>query len=115
MSADMSQAACAGMDVNFFFDDYVDNRDMVHRVCGSCPVRKECLAEALESNQTHGIWGGKATHERREMNDRQTNRVAKARRHQIRDLLGTGMTRAEIADRMDVDVRTVRRALTGES
>lgn len=33
-------------------------------VCASCPVRTECLTEALERNERDGIWGGLTTSER---------------------------------------------------
>jgi WhiB family redox-sensing transcriptional regulator len=35
------------------------------RVCNRCPVRTECLEFALETQEPHGIWGGKTEQERR--------------------------------------------------
>ena len=29
-----------------------------HRICGSCPVRRSCLAHALVTDEPAGIWGG---------------------------------------------------------
>ncbi|QGJ95032.1 WhiB family transcription factor [Gordonia phage RedWattleHog] len=29
------------------------------RLCGSCPVRMDCLLWATRTGQTHGVWGGK--------------------------------------------------------
>ncbi len=34
-------------------------------VCGACPVRAECLAEALDNQIEWGVWGGLTERERR--------------------------------------------------
>ena len=34
-------------------------------VCGACPVRAECLAEALDNKIEWGVWGGMTERERR--------------------------------------------------
>lgn len=34
-------------------------------VCASCPVRAECLAEALDNKIEWGVWGGMTERERR--------------------------------------------------
>ena len=34
-------------------------------VCASCPVRTECLAEALDNKIEWGVWGGLTERERR--------------------------------------------------
>ena len=36
-------------------------------VCAACPVRQECLNEALQRGYDHGIWGGFDAAERRAM------------------------------------------------
>jgi WhiB family transcriptional regulator, redox-sensing transcriptional regulator len=33
-------------------------------VCSSCPVRQRCLDYALDTRQSHGIWGGLGEEER---------------------------------------------------
>ena len=35
------------------------------QMCGACPVRNECLAEALDNRIEWGIWGGMTERERR--------------------------------------------------
>jgi WhiB family redox-sensing transcriptional regulator len=35
------------------------------QVCRSCPVRAECLAEALDNQIEWGVWGGMTERERR--------------------------------------------------
>jgi WhiB family redox-sensing transcriptional regulator len=36
-------------------------------ICGGCPVRALCLAEALSHRELDGIWGGTTAAERREL------------------------------------------------
>ena len=55
------QAACASrrFDPDSWFAPADDEFQMVARnVCGSCPVRRSCLAHALVVNEPDGIWGG---------------------------------------------------------
>ena len=35
------------------------------QVCAACPVRTECLAEALDNRIEWGVWGGMTERERR--------------------------------------------------
>ncbi len=35
------------------------------QVCAGCPVRTECLAEALDNQIEWGVWGGMTERERR--------------------------------------------------
>ena len=35
------------------------------RLCAGCPVRTECLAEALDNEMEWGVWGGMTERERR--------------------------------------------------
>ena len=37
----------------------------VRELCFACPVRMECLADALNSQTTFGVWGGLTERERR--------------------------------------------------
>jgi len=37
----------------------------VRAVCEGCPVRLECLADALDSRMDFGVWGGMTERERR--------------------------------------------------
>lgn len=34
-------------------------------LCRTCPVREACLADALERNEQHGVWGALTEAERR--------------------------------------------------
>ena len=42
-------------------------------VCGGCPVRTECLAEALDNQMEWGVWGGMTERERRALLKRRPN------------------------------------------
>ena len=58
------QAACAGADPDALFVRGSAQRQ-VRQVCLACPVRIECLADALNSNTVFGVWGGLTERERR--------------------------------------------------
>src|SRR5581483_8543257 len=36
----------------------------LQQICSLCPVRAECLADALHRREPHGVWGGLTTNER---------------------------------------------------
>jgi hypothetical protein len=55
------QAACASkrVDPDWWFAPADDELQAAARnVCGSCPVRRSCLAHALATDESDGIWGG---------------------------------------------------------
>lgn len=61
-------AACRGMDVSIFFTADDQRENGLHTaidVCNSCPVRKECLDDAVRDPSTLGIRGGLTTSQRR--------------------------------------------------
>ncbi|UPK75428.1 WhiB family transcriptional regulator [Nocardioidaceae bacterium SCSIO 66511] len=43
------------------------------QVCRACPVRAECLAEALDNEIEWGVWGGMTERERRALLRRRPN------------------------------------------
>lgn len=64
-----SQANCRGMNTDLFFLEdtqlerqYFDSK-MLRKICFSCPIRKECMKLALDSEE-YGFWGGLASYER---------------------------------------------------
>jgi WhiB family redox-sensing transcriptional regulator len=57
-------AACRGMDPDeLFVQGAAQNR--AKSVCAACPVRTECLADALDNRVEFGVWGGMTERERR--------------------------------------------------
>jgi WhiB family redox-sensing transcriptional regulator len=70
-------AVCTGMDTNIFFYDRNAKAQIVRarKICGTCPVAKDCLEFALTNNIEDGMWGGKSGRERRNIRQ-QRRRVA---------------------------------------
>jgi WhiB family redox-sensing transcriptional regulator len=66
-------AVCRGEDSTYFYaPSYFEKpeqkraREAVAKaLCAQCPVREECLEFALETRESHGIWGGLNEMERR--------------------------------------------------
>jgi WhiB family transcriptional regulator, redox-sensing transcriptional regulator len=59
-----SQAACRNGDPDaLFVQGAAQNR--AKAVCMGCPVRAECLADALDNRIEFGVWGGMTERERR--------------------------------------------------
>lgn len=59
------QAACNGLDVDQFFPEKGGSSKDAKRICLRCPVRRPCLAYALELGERFGIWGATSERERR--------------------------------------------------
>ena len=57
-------------------------------VCSGCPVRTECLAEALDNQIEWGVWGGMTERERRALLRRRPT-------SSWRNVLETARTKAE--------------------
>jgi hypothetical protein len=76
---DLTDAACAGMDGDMFYDDMVVSESvtdygyytstapkqhaMLRRVCANCPVKIECADFAIK-HERFGFWGGLTAMER---------------------------------------------------
>ncbi|NUS15239.1 MAG: WhiB family transcriptional regulator [Streptomyces sp.] len=59
-----TQAACRTTDPDeLFVQGAAQNR--AKAVCTGCPVRTECLADALDNRVEFGVWGGMTERERR--------------------------------------------------
>ncbi len=59
------RAKCRGMEDGLF--PAVADQKRARLVCGGCPVRFECLAEALDNRIEWGVWGGMTERERRQL------------------------------------------------
>lgn len=60
----MNKAACAYVDPELFFPSTTWEAQQAKRICGSCPLRGECLRYALDNREEYGIWGGTAPRQR---------------------------------------------------
>jgi WhiB family redox-sensing transcriptional regulator len=58
-------AACSGYDPDLFFSPGALEHKVAKRICRACPVRKQCLAYAMDEPVDHGVWGGLTERERR--------------------------------------------------
>lgn len=48
----------SGSNPDLWFADTPRDLEQAKGLCGSCPVRAECLAGALARNEPWGVWGG---------------------------------------------------------
>ena len=51
------RAACRGLDLHLFYP-ISGGRSAAQIICQGCVVREDCLADALQSDEKFGIWGG---------------------------------------------------------
>lgn len=58
-------AVCASVDPEIWFPERGSNGADAKMICATCPVRVECLHDAISNGMTDGIWGGMNPAERR--------------------------------------------------
>jgi WhiB family redox-sensing transcriptional regulator len=58
--------ASAGKDPNLWHPDHGNRADAqaAKAVCQRCPAREPCLQWAMDTHESHGIWGGTTPRER---------------------------------------------------
>ncbi|MFD3728866.1 WhiB family transcriptional regulator [Streptomyces sp. NPDC058671] len=61
----VEHAACRAEDPEALFVQGNPQQSRAKAVCTGCPVRTECLAEALDNRIEFGVWGGMTERERR--------------------------------------------------
>jgi WhiB family redox-sensing transcriptional regulator len=59
-----AQSACNGVDPDALFVSGAA-QNSAKAVCQRCPVRTECLSDALDNQVEFGVWGGMTERERR--------------------------------------------------
>jgi WhiB family redox-sensing transcriptional regulator len=59
-----ARAACTKTDPDQLFVRGAAQRP-ARGICFTCPVRRQCLADALDSETEFGVWGGMTERERR--------------------------------------------------
>ena len=67
MSDWRQDALCAQIDTDMFFPGKGESTADAKRTCMACPVRTQCLTEALANGERYGVWGGKSERERRRL------------------------------------------------
>jgi WhiB family redox-sensing transcriptional regulator len=45
-------------DPDLWFADSPADLEKAKALCADCPIRRQCLAEALERSEPWGVWGG---------------------------------------------------------
>lgn len=76
----MSQGNCADTPPSTFFPSDGVGVEVARRICGTCPVKDQCLEHALESRIDHGVWGGCSERERRRILKRRRDLALSATR-----------------------------------
>jgi WhiB family redox-sensing transcriptional regulator len=73
-------AACKDVpEVDFFpFPEDVQAIGRAKEICAICPVAEECLAYAIETRQSDGIWGGHTPKERMKIRRKWMEEVRRA-------------------------------------
>lgn len=65
-------AACLdASDPDMFYRDDEDSIREAKHACAHCPVKADCLADALHRREPYGIWGGLTVMERRSLISRE--------------------------------------------
>lgn len=63
----VEDAVCAQTDPEAYFPDGGSSAEGPKAVCFRCPVRRDCLAHAVENGEEEGVWGGFTSLERERM------------------------------------------------
>jgi WhiB family redox-sensing transcriptional regulator len=59
------QALCAQTDPEAFYPEKGQSARRAKLVCRACPVRHDCLEDALSRHEQWGVWGGLDVQQRR--------------------------------------------------
>jgi len=69
----MIDAACNGADPMLWYAELGGDTIQAKQVCATCPVRERCLDHAIDTHEVHGVWGGLAPKERRNVARKRRN------------------------------------------
>lgn len=72
------EAACFGTDINMWYPGPEANTEIQRRICEGCPVKKECLSDALTYDDwdDYGYRAGLSHRARNKMRRATTGRIA---------------------------------------
>lgn len=68
-----ARGLCRDIDPDEFFVETHNEQKQARTLCFECPVRVECLADALDNRIEFGVWGGMTERERRALLRRSPN------------------------------------------
>ena len=105
-----ASALCAQTDPALFFPDAGGNTNAAKRICRTCPVQAECLAEALKHGHRYGIWGAHSERQLRQMRPARLsgNRIDSAEAVRLHAM---GMKATEIARQLHCSPQGVTAAI----
>lgn len=55
---DVDPLPCRRDDPELWFAESPSDVELAKALCGRCPVREQCLADALARREPWGVWGG---------------------------------------------------------
>lgn len=58
MSAAEPQLPCHAADADLWFAEDPADLERAKALCAGCPIRRQCLAAALDRAEPWGVWGG---------------------------------------------------------
>jgi len=61
---------CSQVDPEVWFPELGGSVKSAKRICNRCPVRPQCLDQALERDEEFGVWGGMSPRDRRSLKRR---------------------------------------------
>ena len=66
------RGACNEQDTDAWFVRNEGSRmaEPAKAICGTCPVRRDCLASSLVFGEEYGVWGGLDSHQRHALSQR---------------------------------------------
>jgi len=99
-------AHCAGtIFPDLFFptslEEIVQSEPMIEQICGTCPLKAECLKVALDNKDFEGYWGGVSPEERRKMSAHRS-RVKRGNSNEVVRLMGLGYTLQDACDEVGI-------------
>jgi WhiB family transcriptional regulator, redox-sensing transcriptional regulator len=57
-TAALPELPCHVGDPDLWFAEHPSQLEQAKALCADCPIRRECLAMALEREEPWGVWGG---------------------------------------------------------
>jgi WhiB family redox-sensing transcriptional regulator len=112
------EAVCATVDPDLWHPEKGDAgaAAIAKRLCMDCPVRDQCLQDALDHDERYGVWGGLTARERYRLRPVEPSRLGKPRKDLtpeqgeiVAAMLDAGATRNQISVRTGMGHRAIDR------